>query len=79
MAAKRTEFTVQGFGTFPFDMLRYDQCWPKSEKLDSTAIERSTRREYPTERVTLLSDAPNVPTTGRWRSFGWTVTDERSV
>ncbi len=25
-------FTVEGSGMFPYDMLRYDQCWPSSEQ-----------------------------------------------
>jgi hypothetical protein len=37
------KFTVVGSGVFPFDMLRYDQCWPASEN-DSAAIERTSRR-----------------------------------
>lgn len=67
------EFTVEGIGTFPFDMLRYDQCWPKRESEDSTELElhpRSTRvREA--RQVTLVGISP--PTEGRWASFGWRV------
>jgi hypothetical protein len=60
-------FTVEGPGnvTFPFDMLRYDLCWPKSE----------------TDSGMLTSDWPRTielrglkePTVRRWASFGWTV------
>lgn len=32
--AKLHEFTVEGCGTFPVDMLRYDQCWPRRESQD---------------------------------------------
>lgn len=66
------EFTVKGGGLFPFDMLRYDQCWPKSESTDSAAIERTTRHGHGgTEEVTLVG--LNSPTQGRWQSFGWRV------
>ncbi len=69
------EFTVEGKYDFPFDMLRYDQCWPKSES-DSAVIERSTiprqRRPF---RVTL--QGIDEPTEARWQSFGWRVTEVR--
>lgn len=66
------EFTVEGSGNFPFDMLRYDRCWPKFETTDSTAIERTTiPRHQGVERVTLVG--LDEPTEGRWKSFGWRV------
>lgn len=74
------EFIVEGSGVFPFDMLRYDQCWPKSETTDSAAIERTTRHVYSgDEKVTLVG--LGKPTEGRWNSFGWRVVSEttRSV
>jgi hypothetical protein len=67
------EFTVEGKGEFPFDILRYDQCWPKRESEDSVSLapfERGSRfRE--TRQVTLVG--MSEPTDGRWRSFGWRV------
>lgn len=36
--AKIKRFTVHGFGEFPWDMLRYDACWPETEA-DSTLME----------------------------------------
>jgi hypothetical protein len=77
-----TEFTVRGTGLFPFDMLRYDSCWPKSQE-DTAAIEATTRRRTrgsienpgPAELtvVTLLTIGTNAPTEARWDSFGWKV------
>lgn len=74
----RREFTVEGPGPFPIDMLRYDSCWPKNESPDSKAIEDS----FPVRRVrgvvtraTLLSDKPSAPEVGRWASFGFKVVD----
>ena len=67
-------FTVTGQGLFPFDMLRFDLCYPKTEN-DSHVIERTTQRpraaaghESPF-RVTLISS--KHPTEERWGSFGW--------
>lgn len=72
MAVNAWEFTVEGSGSFPFDMLRYDQCWPKSESPDSATLESMTRRGVRGPfRVTLVS--LNAPTQGRWESFGWLV------
>ena len=69
-------FTVTGDGVFPFDMLRHDLCYPKTER-DSHTIERTTLRlraaaghELP-YRITLVSS--KAPTEERWGSFGWAV------
>lgn len=66
------EYTVEGKGEFPFDMLRYDQCWPKRSAEDVVnmaphhpGIVREVRR------VTLVGF--NSPTVDRWTSFGWKV------
>lgn len=66
------EYTVEGRGEFPFDMLRYDQCWPKRESEDVVNMAPShpgMRREV--RRVTLVGT--HSPTEGRWESFGWKV------
>ena len=62
------EFTVRGRGQFPFDMLRYDQCWPKAEAPDVPALTRTAEERS----LTLLGT--HSPTVERWRSFGWRVT-----
>lgn len=69
----RTEFTVEGRGAFPYDMLRYDQCWPKYER-ETIALDRQTDLRT----ITLVTDAPTTPTHGRWESFGWRVTEENA-
>jgi hypothetical protein len=66
------EFEVRGRGQFPFDMLRYDSCWPKHES-DSAEIERNVRRGTDEYTVRLMSVGLNSPTIGRWNSFGWKV------
>lgn len=40
----RTDYTVQGRGAFPLDMLRYAVSWPKDEG-DANTIERSIRND----------------------------------
>ena len=70
-------FEVEGSGEFPFDMLRYDHCYPRHEN------EIHTMCHYPEERglkkITLVSrcntkhEADQIPTEGRWNSFTWRV------
>lgn len=74
MRIRRTyTFIVTGADMFPFDMLRYDTCHPRTER-DSAEIERSSRahghggQDF---RVTLVG--PKPPTEARWGSFGWAV------
>jgi hypothetical protein len=76
MKIKRRRFTVRGSGSFPFDMLRYDQCWPESESRDSWKLDVTPMTdEYYGQRreVTLLTDSPYAPTVDRWKSFTWEV------
>jgi hypothetical protein len=65
-------WTVRGSGDFPIDMLRYDQCWPQSE-VGSAVIHGSFRSRGLRLRTVNLSSLKRVPTTGRWKSFGWEV------
>ena len=72
-------FTVEGSGEFPFDMLRYDTCWPEHET-DTPMMGRgwSGRAKRSVRMIGL-----RTPTVGRWLSFGWVVKDgsvqDRSV
>lgn len=63
MAKRYWRFTVRGTGQFPFDMLRYDQCWPTD---NTHALAGTEPRE-----VRMLG--VNQPTVDRWISFGWMV------
>jgi hypothetical protein len=67
------EFTVEGKGEFPFDMLRYDSCWPKRETEDVVVMAPHHRSSLLRElrQVTLVGI--HEPTEGRWSSFGWRV------
>lgn len=71
MKAYIHEFTVEGSGNFPLDMLRYDGCYP----YESEDVERMTTRGE-RRQVKLISIGPRgdrSPTEGRWESFGWRV------
>jgi hypothetical protein len=77
---KPITFEVEGVGPFPFDMLRYDGCYPASSE-DATAMGRSNPKIARRVRLTTLRGfLPDVnpanvgPTTARWLSFGWRVT-----
>lgn len=60
---------VEGRGTFPMDMLRYDRCFPASE-LDSSIANMDGHRALILCR---RSESSPDPTKGRWNSFGWDV------
>lgn len=65
-------FTVEGSGLFPFDMLRYDYCWPYSEGHDSPKIAaHPCTSDAGLRRVVLQTQNALDPTVGRWESFGW--------
>lgn len=74
---KHHKFTVAGHGRFPFDMLRYDCCYPASpqdvSKLMILSMPVDGRESH---EVTLIAAKPIGPTEGRWSSFGWTVTKQ---
>lgn len=77
-------YVVEGRGSFPVDMLRYDQSYPDTQS-DSGAISDGSWQEG-SRRVTLCTDNVNPnwqPKVERWKSFTWTVLpasalDERS-
>ena len=66
------EYYVSGRGEFPFDMLRYDECWPVSgEDAVSMAIDFGDPERRKTRSIRLRSY--KEPTVGRWSSFVWSV------
>jgi hypothetical protein len=67
---KVQRFTVEGSGEFPFDMLRYDSCWPHTEQ-DSGLLTAEGKRQVQLDRE--VSSRRSVPTTARWESFNWRV------
>jgi hypothetical protein len=73
-------FEVEGSGDFPFDMLRYDSCYPVREGTDTANLAKRYRGERLEKRVIRLQriifDRSHDPTYGRWESFGWKVIPE---
>ncbi len=68
------KFTVQGTGVFPFDMLRYDRCFPASSEAASNMGD-DRMYNHVTREVELTSDQKRGwrPTEARWRSFSWRI------
>lgn len=71
------EFRVRGVGPFPLDMLRYDECFPRSsEDAASIGIEHPFSLSVPREiELCKYADSKTgrLITTARWNSFGWQV------
>jgi hypothetical protein len=72
------EYFVTGRGAFPFDMLRYDSCWPASSedaaKLDMQfANAEHAYRQHRSIRMRSYRE----PTVERWSSFNWSAGTER--
>lgn len=68
-------YTVEGSTPFPIDMLRYDHSYPANVAA-STTIDKLYNRLEGRHQLALSAVTDNktwVPTTGRWRSFGWDV------
>ena len=87
---KRFKFTVrpkhtQGALDFPFDMLRYDRCYPTTP-LNAMAIGVVGRTAFAMVHKSgkafqggiELQSNDRVPTSARWESQGWIVTNVES-
>ena len=77
----RFEYTVEGLGDFPLDMLRHDRAYPADEEsvaaiIAGLAWAAVRRRSRDRRLVRLVSE--REPTSERWRAFGWTVTRLRA-
>jgi hypothetical protein len=62
-------------GSFPFDMLRYDGCYPATGD-DAARMTLAPREKFKfTEEITLEKIACTgwKPGVERWRSFGWNI------
>jgi hypothetical protein len=67
----RYDYYVTGKGTFPFDMLRYDACWPASA---DDAAKLYPNAENPRS---ILMRSYKQPEIERWSSFGWPAGTEK--
>ena len=76
---KMYEYTVSGTSTFPWDMLRYDHCYPADQESASKLSHDGPRADAEWHRVSrkvrIRSQYP--PTEDRWKSFGWLVMDTK--
>jgi hypothetical protein len=68
------EYWVSGRGVFPFDMLRYDSCWPSSAE-DAVKLDWGNMGGHSQRSVKMRSY--QEPTVDRWSSFLWTVGTEK--
>ena len=69
-------FAVEGEGPFPFDMLRYDTCWPAGSPDANLLTIRQGRRRILmccARQPTTFGGGLCFPTVSRWESFGWIV------
>lgn len=76
----RVRFLVEGSGSFPYDMLRYDSCHPvEVRSVDNLVVSHidpdySKPRQLWLETFTATREAAKrTPTLGRWLSFDWRV------
>jgi len=67
--AQAYEYVVRGTGYFPFDMLRHDKAWPKSE------IEIASINPYGGQARQVKLIGLREPTEARWQSFGWKIVE----
>lgn len=71
----RVIFDVTGNGIFPWDMLRYDECFPYSpEEAAKFQGLDDEDRECTIRLATYSPDTAVRPSARRWATFGWTVT-----
>jgi hypothetical protein len=76
MAMKyRQIFRVEGSGRFPYDMLRYDCCFPRHESESPLLNPDDGGKFRQVELMRFVEFARQVPTSGRWESFCWRVID----
>jgi hypothetical protein len=65
-AIKLYRFDTYGRGAFPFDMLRYDSCYPAGVISSGNLVV-----EDQDEMRTVSLYSTRKPTVARWNSFGW--------
>lgn len=78
MTTNWIKFTVIGRGTFPVDMLRYDECFPRDSQSAYAIINENGDDGTPRgHRTVTLVTHKHFITPERWRSFGWVVKENR--
>ena len=68
-------FTVRGGGPFPFDMLRYNGCHPRTQE-EVTAMMNSG--EFRDVKLTMYHQPGDrdAPHRERWKSFLWSIVED---
>jgi hypothetical protein len=77
----RFEYTVEGLGDFPLDMLRHDCAYPADEErvaAITAGLAWAAARWRSRERRLVRLVSQREPTSERWRALGWTVTRLRA-
>jgi len=77
MKLDRFEFTVAPkwkLAPFPIDMLRYDECFPATER-DAAKIYHSINSDHDGSSITVACYCGRGwrPTSRRWESFSWQI------
>ena len=72
------KLVVEGLGTFPIDMLRYDTAAPATESdshalMDSGFDTEKRQRQVTLRRFAREDDRNNHHAERRWESYGWRV------
>jgi hypothetical protein len=71
------EYFVTGSGVFPFDMMRYDHCWPATGE-DAAKLEWERMGSERSRKLrSIKMHSYNEPTIDRWSSFTWSVGTEK--
>ena len=79
---KSHKILVEGSWSFPIDMLRYDQLFPRGSEdsyyiMESFLPDAQTKKPYRIELLGLKHHSYWKPTEERWRSFGWKVVEHK--
>ncbi len=79
MAVHTSHILVRGRGQFPFDMLRYDACYPSTpEAVSNIEISKwdvgRQSNDFRDVRLSKVHEGKDPHwTPDRWSSFGWTM------
>ncbi len=74
-------YTVEGAGTFPYDMLRYDESHPdqQADSLGLAVPDNYTDKRAVTLIRIIMGASSWHPCADRWQSFLWRVTDVQEI
>jgi len=73
------KFKVTGRGLFPLDMLRHDECHPRTGSDAANMHWDPADGARTVELACYAGNSFTYPTIGRWSSFGWSVDPESIV